>query len=240
MFTPRLRSLKSPVFDAYPTRLMLGWILSLGLLSLLLHLPLDDPTNRVGWGSKKPYEQIPVSQIQPESSTEQTDTEGPVRDAPPSTGSQSAQSEQTVESFTSTIAKPDPSRTADSTQSRQSQSNKAHAVATLAPGDQRPEIVGGLGSLYLNIQYPEEARNQGIQGKLKLEFTVQTDGTVTDVRIIDSLHPLCDSAAVKGLRSVKFIPAKQNGDPVPVRMKLPVLFRLISTPIAPKTAEVNS
>jgi TonB family protein len=110
-------------------------------------------------------------------------------------------------------------------------------VSAFGPNDQKPEIVGGMGALYHNIQYPQEARDQGIEGRLRLEFTVQADGKVRNVEVVDSLHPLCDSAAVEGIRSVRFAPAEHRGTAVPARMTLPVRFRLISVP---QTADVNS
>jgi TonB family protein len=104
--------------------------------------------------------------------------------------------------------------------------DKAQSVAALGTANDQPQIVGGMGSLYLNINYPAEARQKGIEGRLTLEFVVETDGTVSNIQVAKSLHPLCDSAAVKGLRSVEFVPAKYNGKVVPVRMELPIRFQL--------------
>lgn len=113
-------------------------------------------------------------------------------------------------------------------------------MAALDPDTEQPAIVGGVGNLYIEIEYPEKAREQGIQGQLKLEFTVEPDGSVNRIEVIESLHPLCDSAAVEGVRSVNFVPAKHNGKAIPVRMTLPVHFRLISFPSLPSTADHSS
>ncbi|ACY48309.1 energy transducer TonB [Rhodothermus marinus] len=97
--------------------------------------------------------------------------------------------------------------------------------------EQPPQIIGGLGAYYIHIEYPEEAIRAGIEGRLVLRFVVETDGRPSNIRVIQPLHPLLDSAAVAALRRVRFIPGKQNGQPVRVRMQLPVRFRLLSSPV---------
>jgi hypothetical protein len=49
---------------------------------------------------------------------------------------------------------------------------------------------------------------------------------VRDIEVAKPLHPLCDSAAVRALRSVQFTPANHDGEIVPIRMHLPVRFKL--------------
>lgn len=103
--------------------------------------------------------------------------------------------------------------------------------AALDYAEQMPDIVGGVGAFYINIIYPEEAARQGIEGRLLLQFTVETDGRPTNIQVLKPLHPLCDSAAVRALRETSFIPGKQNGVRVRVNMRLPVRFQLIDNPI---------
>ena len=90
-----------------------------------------------------------------------------------------------------------------------------------------PEIEGGLAAYYIHIEYPEEAKRRGIQGRLVLGFVVEPDGTTSNVHVMDGLHPLCDSAAVRALRQTVFIPGHHKGQPRRVRMRLPVRFKLI-------------
>jgi TonB family protein len=59
---------------------------------------------------------------------------------------------------------------------------------------------------------------------------VGTDGAVSNLQVVDPLHPLCDSAAVRGVRSVTFVPAKRDGRPIPIRLRLPVRFQLSTAP----------
>jgi TonB family protein len=94
-----------------------------------------------------------------------------------------------------------------------------------------------VGSLYLHVDHPAEAQKQGIEGRLKLKFTVRRDGDVSNIAIAESLHPLCDSAAVDGLRSVNFVPANHNGRAIPVRMELPVRFQLRAMSSSRKTPD---
>jgi periplasmic protein TonB len=98
-----------------------------------------------------------------------------------------------------------------------------------------PFIQGGLGSYYMLIEYPEEARRQGIEGRLVLDFVVDERGRAHDIMVIQSLHALCDSAAVRALRQTRFTPGMRDGEPVAVRMRLPVRFRLLE----PQTAFVQ-
>ena len=94
--------------------------------------------------------------------------------------------------------------------------------------EEGPSIVGGTGSLYLNIEYPQIALELGIEGLSILEFIVEEDGTTTDVNVLKSLHPACDSAAVAAVSRTRFVPGRQNGEIVRVRMRLPIRFKMIN------------
>lgn len=78
-----------------------------------------------------------------------------------------------------------------------------------------------------NLRYPEIAQEQELQGTVVLRFKVGTDGSVSDVKIEKSLSRECDQAAAAVVRKLpRFVPAKQNGHPVPVWFRLPVRFRI--------------
>lgn len=94
-----------------------------------------------------------------------------------------------------------------------------------------PAVKGGLSNYYLRIDYPEAAVRQNIQGRLTLDFYVTQDGNPRNIRLYEPLHPLLDSAAVRALRKTLFIPGRQNGRPVAVRMRLPVRFQLVERPV---------
>lgn len=97
--------------------------------------------------------------------------------------------------------------------------------------EQMPSFPGGMGAMmqYLssNIKYPKEAEKKGIQGRVLLSFIVQTDGSITDVRISKSVDPSLDKEAIRVVKSMpKWIPGRQNGEPVRVKYTFPVTFRL--------------
>jgi len=102
----------------------------------------------------------------------------------------------------------------------------------------QPEMVGGMGAYYLQIQYPEAARQEGIEGRLRLQFVVNSDGSPEHIEVVEPLHPLTDTAAVRALRSVRFRPALNGGEPIPVWMSLPVRFRLVDS-TRTQTAEAD-
>ena len=78
-----------------------------------------------------------------------------------------------------------------------------------------------------NLKYPEIAKEQKLQGIVVLRFKVNVDGLVSDIKIEKSLSRGCDQAAAAVVRKLpRFVPAKQNGHPVPVWFRLPVRFRI--------------
>ncbi len=105
---------------------------------------------------------------------------------------------------------------------------------------EQPEIIGGLRALYLRIQYPKAAREQGIEGRVIVEFIVEKDGTPSHVRVLQSAHPLLDSAAVQAIRRTTFTPGRQNDMLVRVRMRLPIRFRLLDHPAKPDSTREDS
>ncbi len=104
------------------------------------------------------------------------------------------------------------------------------SVATLGPDADKPRVLGGMQQLYLNVRYPQEAKENRIQGRVILNFVVHETGRVSDIQVLRSLHPLCDSAVVRAVRKTTFIPAEENGERVAVRMALPVRFQLLGLP----------
>jgi protein TonB len=94
-----------------------------------------------------------------------------------------------------------------------------------------PQFPGGdvalMKWLQENISYPAIAAEQGIQGRVVLRFVVKPDGSVDDVEVQKGLDPSLDKEAVRVVKKMpKWIPGKQNGNPVYVYYSLPVVFRL--------------
>ena len=78
-----------------------------------------------------------------------------------------------------------------------------------------------------NLHYPEEAKKQGIQGKVLVQFTVEPDGSVQNVKLIRGVHPLLDNEALRVVSaSPKWTPGSQNGQSVRVTFSFPFWFYL--------------
>lgn len=97
--------------------------------------------------------------------------------------------------------------------------------------ENQPEFPGGMPAFYKfvgdNMKYPSQARRMGIEGRVFVQFVVDKDGTVTEVKSVKGIGAGCDEEAERVLRmSPKFKPGKQRGRSVKVRMVLPIIFRL--------------
>lgn len=93
------------------------------------------------------------------------------------------------------------------------------------------EPEGGLVAFYKyvskNIKYPPQARRMAVEGKVFVQFVINKDGTLTDIRVIKGIGAGCDEEAVKVIESApRWKPGKQRGVPVRQRMVLPITFKL--------------
>lgn len=235
--SPSARSASSPrerrssqrlLRDTYRTR-FLGVLAACLLLFLgLARLPLGDAGDRVGWRAGTAYDPITVADLQ-ESTREEPDDRADeaasqAAAAPPATVYPTQQEPPPVVAAETADGDANEDRASASSTSPD---RTIARMATLDPSEQ-PDMIGGMGSLYMNIKYPREAVEQGIQGLVVLHFRVTVEGEPTHITVARSLHPLCDTAAVQGLRSVRFAPAVRNGKKIPVHMKLPVRFQLLN------------
>ena len=101
----------------------------------------------------------------------------------------------------------------------------------IAMVEQKPEFNGGEAAMYKwlseNIVYPSAASEQGVQGRVVVEFVVGKDGSFTNVRVLRPRHPALDKEAVRVVKAMpKWIPGRNNGQPVKVTYTLPVTFKL--------------
>ena len=109
-----------------------------------------------------------------------------------------------------------------------------------------PEFSGGVEKLMQflnkNIQYPQTAYEENRTGCPVVGFTVQEDGSVTDVKIINGAWPDLDEEAMRVVRKMpKWIPGMSDGKVLSAEMFLPIDFRLLyNTGIAQrKTSETS-
>ncbi|MCM1310449.1 MAG: energy transducer TonB [Bacteroides sp.] len=97
--------------------------------------------------------------------------------------------------------------------------------------EESPKFPGGDAELYKwlskNIRYPEMAAQNNIQGRVTVQFVVEKDGSVGEVKVVRGKDPDLDKEAVRVVKSLpKFIPGKMNGQSVRVWYTLPIMFKL--------------
>ena len=98
--------------------------------------------------------------------------------------------------------------------------------------EEKPSFQGGDAnqfSKWVNqrLVYPEIAKENGVQGRVTLQFTVEKDGTVTKVKVLRGVDPSLDKEAVRVVSSSpKWSPGKQRDRAVPVTYTFPVIFQL--------------
>ena len=97
--------------------------------------------------------------------------------------------------------------------------------------EQMPSFPGGMGALMSwlsqNIKYPVIAAENGVEGRVIVQFVVEKDGSITDVKIAKSVDPSLDKEATRVVSSMPhWIAGRQNGNPVRVKYTVPVTFKL--------------
>ena len=102
---------------------------------------------------------------------------------------------------------------------------------SIAMVEQKPEFPGGEAAMYKwlgdNINCPPAASEEGVQGRVVVEFVVGKDGSITNVRVVRPRHPALDKEALRVVKAMpKWVPGRNNGQPVKVTYTLPVTFRL--------------
>lgn len=97
--------------------------------------------------------------------------------------------------------------------------------------EEMPEIIGGMEALLSKLVYPDIARRAGIEGRVIVVAYVDETGRVVKTEVLKGVSAGgLNEAAQRAVEQMRFIPGRQRGKPVPVRIALPVNFTL-------KTAE---
>ena len=97
--------------------------------------------------------------------------------------------------------------------------------------EQMPSFPGGQAALMQwlasNMSYPVIAAENGVQGRVIVQFVVEKDGSVSDVQVVKSVDPSLDKEAKRVVSAMpRWIPGKQNGAAVRVKYTVPVTFKL--------------
>ena len=109
--------------------------------------------------------------------------------------------------------------------------NKADNDTVLSICEVMPEFPGGMEKfmefLSGNITYPETAKDKNISGRVFIQFVIEKDGSVSNVKVMKGIGGGCDEEAVRVVKSMpKWKPGMQDGKPVRVNYTLPILFKL--------------
>ncbi len=98
--------------------------------------------------------------------------------------------------------------------------------------EEKPSFPGGNNAMMIflskNIVYPKLANEVNITGKVYIEFTVEKDGSISNLIVLKGIGGGCEEEALRVIRMMpKWNCGKQNGIPVRVRLTLPIKFSLI-------------
>jgi protein TonB len=107
--------------------------------------------------------------------------------------------------------------------------NPEHEVYQIV--DEMPEFPGGEEKLIefvsKNVEYPQEAKEKGVQGRVFVGFVIEKDGSVGNVTLLRGIGHGCDVEAVRVVKMLpKWKPGKHNGEFVRVSYQIPILFKL--------------
>lgn len=105
-------------------------------------------------------------------------------------------------------------------------------ISALHVVEESPEYPGGMKELlkYMkeNLQYPEEAIEKGIEGRVICQFTVKTDGSIDNIVVLKSIHKSLDEEAIRLIKNMpKWKPGKNyKGEVQDCKYTIPFSFKL--------------
>jgi len=103
-------------------------------------------------------------------------------------------------------------------------------VYTMAMVEQKPEFPGGEAAMYkwLNdhLTYPAQASEEGVQGRVVVQFDISKTGAIENVKVVRGRHPALDKESMRLVKAMpKWQPGRNNGQPVKVTYTLPISFK---------------
>lgn len=116
-------------------------------------------------------------------------------------------------------------------QAETTKSEEPEKVYNVAMVEVKPSFPGGDGAMYSwlaqHINYPAAAAEEGVQGRVTVQFVVEKDGSITNVKVIRGRNPELDKEAVRVVKAMpKWTPAQNNGKVVSCNYSMPVTFKL--------------
>ena len=108
-------------------------------------------------------------------------------------------------------------------------STMSHLAAQTTP-DVLPQYPGGDAALMQfvaqNLDYPEQAIKDKVEGNVFVEFTITAQGKVENAKILRSLSPECDAEVLRVVALMpQWTPARKNGQPVDAHFVMPISFK---------------
>jgi periplasmic protein TonB len=97
--------------------------------------------------------------------------------------------------------------------------------------EEQPVPQGGIEGFYKyiskNLKYPKQARRDRVEGKVIVQFVVDTDGSITNIKIKKGIGAGCDEEAIRVMQNCpKWQPARYKGKPIRVTLSTPISFFL--------------
>lgn len=92
--------------------------------------------------------------------------------------------------------------------------------------EEMPQLIGGMEAVMKNLVYPELAIRAGVQGRVFVLAYINENGDVVKAEVQKGIGAGCDEAAVAAVMKAKFIPGRQRGKPIKVKMVIPIRFQL--------------
>ena len=97
--------------------------------------------------------------------------------------------------------------------------------------EQMPQFPGGDSKMFTyisrNLKYPTDAKNNNIKGRIFIEFVVEKDGSITNTKVLRGIGESFDQEALRVVKSMpNWKPGEQRGEPVRVKVLLPIYFAL--------------
>jgi TonB family protein len=86
-----------------------------------------------------------------------------------------------------------------------------------------------LQSSYNDLKYPAIAKKAGIEGRVVIQFVVDTDGSVSSATVLRGIGGGCDEEALRFVKASKWTPGMGDGKPVKVKLSIPITFKLPDT-----------
>jgi len=117
---------------------------------------------------------------------------------------------------------------ADQKPTNNTQQNQVPPNAVFNYVEQMPEASFNTNKFIADsIKYPEKAKTNNIQGRVVVQFVVNEDGSLSDIKVVRGIDPECDNEAIRLIEAMpNWKPGKQNGKPVKVKYTLPITFTI--------------